>query len=100
MKLVGLVLMMFMIGTALVFESCTAVSLCNMDEGGILACKPSVTNPNPVDPSADCCKALSGANLTCLCSYKNSLFLPSLGIDPHLALALPAKCNLPSPSDC
>ncbi|XP_054789746.1 putative lipid-transfer protein DIR1 [Prosopis cineraria] len=76
------------------------LSLCNLNEEGIAACKPSVSEPNPVDPSTECCKALSGADLECLCSYKNSFQLPLLGIDPNLALALPAKCNLTLPSDC
>ncbi|KAK4743915.1 hypothetical protein SAY87_010227 [Trapa incisa] len=74
--------------------------LCKMDEDGLLACKPSVTKPDPVDPSADCCKALSGADLDCLCSYKNSMMLPALGIDPELAMGLPAKCGLPNPESC
>ncbi|CAI9107296.1 OLC1v1006621C1 [Oldenlandia corymbosa var. corymbosa] len=79
-----------------------ALSMCNMDEEGLMACKPSVTPPPPapVDPSAACCEALRGADLECLCSYKNSLMLPSLGIDPDLALALPPKCNLQLPQGC
>lgn len=75
--------------------------LCNMTEDGLNACKPSVTQPSPVvPPSPDCCKALSGANLSCLCSYKHSLVLPALGIDPDLAMALPAQCNLTNPANC
>ncbi|XAR60896.1 hypothetical protein NMG60_11034437 [Bertholletia excelsa] len=77
-----------------------ALSLCDISEDGLLACKPSVTQPSPADPSAECCQALYGANMTCLCGYKNSLVLPALGIDPALALALPAKCNLTAPADC
>lgn len=78
----------------------SGASLCKMTEDGLLACKPSVTKPNPVDPSADCCKALSGADLDCLCSYRNSMVLPALGIDPELAMGLPAKCGLPTPAGC
>ncbi|OAY34874.1 hypothetical protein MANES_12G054000v8 [Manihot esculenta] len=86
---------------AAIFEGTRSLSLCDMSDDGLLACKPSVTKPNPVDPpSEECCKALTGANLTCLCSYRNSLVLPALGIDPDLALALPAKCNLTTPADC
>ncbi|KAL8531103.1 hypothetical protein ACS0TY_007930 [Phlomoides rotata] len=77
----------------------TAVSVCNVTEDGLRACKPSVTQPNPVPPTPECCNAISGADMKCLCSYKNSFVLPSLGIDPDLALALPAKCNLP-PAPC
>ncbi|KAK4782040.1 hypothetical protein SAY86_016142 [Trapa natans] len=75
-------------------------SLCKMNEDGLLACKPSVTKPNPADPTAACCKALSSADLTCLCSYKNSMVLPALGIDPDLAMGLPVKCGLPVPAGC
>ncbi|KAK6940449.1 Bifunctional inhibitor/plant lipid transfer protein/seed storage helical domain [Dillenia turbinata] len=67
------------------------VSLCNMSEDDLMSCKPAVTEPNPVDPSPECCKAVMGANLTCLCSYKNSLWLPILGIDPDLAMQLAPK---------
>nr|XP_033512731.1 putative lipid-transfer protein DIR1 [Nicotiana tomentosiformis] len=81
-------------------ELTNGLSLCNMNEDGLTACKPSVIQPNPVAPSASCCEALSGADLQCLCSYRNSLLLPSLGIDPELALALPPKCNLTSPANC
>ncbi|CAA0805980.1 Bifunctional inhibitor/lipid-transfer protein/seed storage 2S albumin superfamily protein [Striga hermonthica] len=77
-----------------------AFSVCNVTEEGLEACKPSVTQPSPVPPSTECCHAVSGADLKCLCSYRNSFMLPALGIDPDLALALPAKCNLPPPADC
>lgn len=81
-------------------EGSRALDLCNMSQDGLTACKPSVTQPNPTDPTSDCCKALSGADLTCLCSYKNSALLPALGIDPGLAMGLPVKCNLTPPSEC
>ncbi|KAF3630993.1 putative lipid-transfer protein DIR1 [Capsicum chinense] len=90
---------MVVLGLLLIAGS-SGLSLCNMNDGGLTACKPSVTQPNPVEPSASCCEALSGADLQCLCSYKNSFLLPSLGIDPELALALPTKCNLTSPPNC
>ncbi|XP_057508393.1 putative lipid-transfer protein DIR1 [Actinidia eriantha] len=77
-----------------------ALVLCDMDDDGLMACKPAVTKPNPEAPSPPCCEALSGANLTCLCGYRNSFMLPSLGIDPDLAMALPAKCNLTPPPNC
>ncbi|XP_059280672.1 putative lipid-transfer protein DIR1 [Lycium ferocissimum] len=84
----------------LIVEFSAGLSICNMNDDGFTACKPSVTQPNPVEPSTSCCEALSSADLQCLCSYRNSLLLPSLGIDPELALALPAKCNLTSPPSC
>ncbi|KAE8692124.1 Detected protein of confused Function [Hibiscus syriacus] len=91
---------LMMITAALMMEGSRAISLCDMDDEGIEACRPSVTQPNPVDPTPECCEALKGANLTCLCSYKNSYWLPSLGIDPALAMGLPPKCKLDMPPDC
>ena len=90
----GKLVVLMMIMVALMVEGSRAMTLCGMNDEGLEACKPSVTQPNPVDPSLKCCEALKGANLTCLCGYKNSLWLPSLGIDPTLALALPPKCKL------
>ncbi|KAL3621883.1 hypothetical protein CASFOL_034079 [Castilleja foliolosa] len=83
-----------------VLDGASALSLCNVTEDGFTACKPSVTPPSPVPPTPECCDAVSGADMKCLCSYRNSFMLPSLGIDPDLALALPAKCNRPSPTEC
>ncbi|KAF8388512.1 hypothetical protein HHK36_027186 [Tetracentron sinense] len=75
-------------------------TVCNITVAGLMACKPAVSPPNPVPPTAVCCSALSKADLHCLCSYKKSNVLPSLGIDPNLAMQLPAKCNLPKPNNC
>ncbi|XP_031113450.1 putative lipid-transfer protein DIR1 [Ipomoea triloba] len=75
-------------------------SLCNMSDDGLQACKPSVTPPNPVEPTAACCTALSAADLPCLCSQKGSPMLSFLGIDPDLAMALPNKCGLTPPTNC
>ncbi|XP_009782537.1 putative lipid-transfer protein DIR1 [Nicotiana sylvestris] len=97
---VGVLVTVFLGILLLIAELTNGLSLCNMGDDGLTACKPSVTKPNPVEPSASCCEALSGADLQCLCSYRNSLLLPSLGIDPELALALPPKCNLTSPANC
>ncbi|KAJ4956811.1 hypothetical protein NE237_013594 [Protea cynaroides] len=94
-----MILMVVLIGTEEVVQL-NALSLCNMTEDDLMACKPAVTQPNPEDPSDQCCEALSKADLTCLCSYKDSMFLPSLGIDPTLAMQLPAKCNLTPPATC
>ncbi|XWS31198.1 hypothetical protein CRYUN_Cryun23aG0057000 [Craigia yunnanensis] len=79
------VLMMIMV------EGSRAMTLCDMNDEGLEACKPSVTQPNPVDPTPKCCEALKGANLTCLCGYKNSMWLPSLGIDPTLCFGSTSK---------
>ncbi|KAB1213398.1 putative lipid-transfer protein DIR1 [Morella rubra] len=83
-----------------VLKVSNAQTICNMSASGLMACKPSVTRPNPTPPSANCCTALSHADLHCLCSYKNSTVLPSLGIDPDLALQLPGKCKLPHAAHC
>ncbi|XP_057771083.1 putative lipid-transfer protein DIR1 [Salvia miltiorrhiza] len=77
-----------------------AQTVCNMTVAGLMACKPSATAPHPPPPSAACCSALSGADMKCLCSYKNSKVLPSLGIDPGLAMQLPQKCQIPHPPKC
>ncbi|KAK3026019.1 hypothetical protein RJ639_040395 [Escallonia herrerae] len=76
-----------------------AQTICNVSLQGLMSCKPSATPPNPAPPSGVCCSALSHANIPCLCSYKKSKVLPSLGIDPNLAMQLPAKCKLP-PANC
>ncbi|KAM5562936.1 hypothetical protein ABKV19_017896 [Rosa sericea] len=94
-------LMAILVVTMLVFvEGSRAFSFCNMSDDGLTACKPSVTEPNPSDPTAECCKDLSGADLDCLCSYKTSPVLPTLGISPKLAMGLPAKCGLTPPANC
>ncbi|KAL6214280.1 hypothetical protein ACLB2K_013717 [Fragaria x ananassa] len=82
------------------FEGSRAFTFCNMSEDGLTACKPSVMKPNPSDPTAECCKDLSAADLDCLCGYKTSPVLPGFGIDPTLAMGLPAKCGLTPPANC
>ncbi|KAF8014692.1 hypothetical protein BT93_H0489 [Corymbia citriodora subsp. variegata] len=77
-----------------------AITLCKMSDEQLTACKPAVTKPDPAEPTTDCCAGLSAADLSCLCSYKNSAILPALGIDPELAMGLPAKCGLTPPADC
>ncbi|KAJ4850015.1 hypothetical protein Tsubulata_050314 [Turnera subulata] len=79
---------------------CRAQSICKMPVDGLMSCKPAVTPPNPTAPSPGCCSALSHADMNCLCSYRNSKLLPSLGIDPNLAMQLPGKCKLPHPANC
>ncbi|KAL1091778.1 hypothetical protein V6Z11_D07G180800 [Gossypium hirsutum] len=64
-----------MVMVALMVEGSRAMTLCDMNDEGLEACKPSVRQLNPVDPSPECCKALKGADLPCLCSYKNSVWL-------------------------
>ncbi|XP_050221066.1 putative lipid-transfer protein DIR1 [Mercurialis annua] len=73
-------------------------SICNVPISGLMACQGAVTLPNPSAPTRACCSAITRADIPCLCKYKNSSLLPTFGIDPNLALQLPAKCNLPAPN--
>lgn len=75
-------------------------TICNMSYEGLMACKPAATPPNPPPPTTTCCSALSHADMVCLCSYRNSKVLPSLGVDPNLAMQLLDKCDLPHPARC
>ncbi|KAF7142790.1 hypothetical protein RHSIM_Rhsim05G0076600 [Rhododendron simsii] len=75
-------------------------TLCGMTTDGLMACRSSVSGANPPPPSATCCTALSGADMQCLCKYKKSNLLASFGIDPSLAMQLPAKCNLAQAFPC
>ncbi|KAF3457388.1 hypothetical protein FNV43_RR02045 [Rhamnella rubrinervis] len=83
-----------------VVQVSNAQTICKVSVSGLMACKAAVTAPNPSPPSSNCCSVLSHADLNCLCSYKNSNLLPSLGIDPKLAMQLPQKCKLPHPANC
>ncbi|GMH20836.1 hypothetical protein Nepgr_022678 [Nepenthes gracilis] len=69
--------------------------LCGVEVSELLTCRAAVTQPKPSPPSAECCKAISHADLPCLCRYKP--LLARFGVDPSLALALPVKCGLPPP---
>ncbi|KAL1531022.1 hypothetical protein AAHA92_19521 [Salvia divinorum] len=83
-----------------ILEGATAQTICNITMKGFSECKPAATPPIPPPPSAACCSVLSKADLKCLCSHKNSTILPSLGVDPELAVHLPEKCNIPNPPKC
>lgn len=78
----------------------TGQTMCGMTTDGLMACRPSVAGENPAPPSATCCTALSSADMQCLCKYKKSKMLASFGIDPNLAMQLPAKCNLAQAFPC
>ncbi|CAK9155761.1 unnamed protein product [Ilex paraguariensis] len=94
------ILVILLVANANNLQVCYAQTICNMSGADLMACKPSVTPPNPTPPSPQCCSGLSRADLRCLCSYKNSKLLRSLKIDPNLALQLPDKCKLPHPAQC
>nr|AOC88989.1 type 6 nonspecific lipid transfer protein LTP602 [Elaeis guineensis] len=78
-----------------------AQGICNMTRDELMACKPCISTVKPVEKPADvCCTAIAHADLPCFCAYKNSGMLPYLGIDPSLAMQLPAKCSVPAPPQC
>ncbi|OIW16380.1 hypothetical protein TanjilG_19096 [Lupinus angustifolius] len=74
------------------------VVFCNIDSNNINVCRAAVTGQHPPQPTGKCCALVRQANLPCLCSYKS--LLPSIGINPTNALALPAKCGLRTPPGC
>ncbi|KAK9942404.1 hypothetical protein M0R45_008071 [Rubus argutus] len=78
-------------------------SICRMTKDGFKACAPSVTVTPAVTPAptAECCTALSVADFPCLCFFmRNSRLLNAYGVDPNLAMQLPAKCNLAQSVHC
>ncbi|MBA0628631.1 hypothetical protein Golax_021584, partial [Gossypium laxum] len=98
-KMKGLQALILAMVMVMAIATTDAQSICNMPASGLMACKPAVTPPNPPPPTSTCCSALSHADMRCLCSYKNSKLLPSLGIDPNLAMKLPSLCKLPHPAN-
>ncbi|KAL6185537.1 hypothetical protein ACLB2K_041669 [Fragaria x ananassa] len=99
-KLVLVVAVVLVMAACINVEVSEAQTICNVSVNNLMSCKPAVTKPNPARPTQACCSALSHADLGCLCSYRNSNLLPSLGIDPKLAMQLPGKCKLPHPANC
>lgn len=80
-----------------------AHGICNLTSDGIRACQPAAAIRNPTNgPSAECCAALAGANLPCLCQYKNApgVWARIYKIDVNRAMALPGKCGLTMPANC
>ncbi|KAK7299995.1 hypothetical protein RJT34_10826 [Clitoria ternatea] len=72
--------------------------ICNIDSSQLNLCRVAVTGPNPPPPDQKCCEVIRQANLPCLCQYKS--LLPSIGIDPKNAFALPPKCGINNPPQC
>ncbi|KAG8080905.1 hypothetical protein GUJ93_ZPchr0007g5057 [Zizania palustris] len=94
-------LLMMVAAAILAVAPSPADAVCNMSSAQLKTCQPAAatTNPTP-NPSAACCAALSGADLPCLCSYKNSPLLSFYDIDPNRAMQLPGKCGLTMPANC
>ncbi|RLN33056.1 putative lipid-transfer protein DIR1 [Panicum miliaceum] len=90
----------------LAMSSEVAHGICNVSSDGIRACQPAAAVRNPTDqPSAACCAALAGADLPCLCRYKNSGAAGAwlrrfYGVDINRAMGLPGKCGLAMPANC
>ncbi|KAK3124807.1 hypothetical protein QOZ80_7BG0593650 [Eleusine coracana subsp. coracana] len=77
-------------------------AVCNMSNEQFMSCQPAAaktTDPATM-PSDACCAALTGADLKCLCEYKNSPWMTVYNIDPIRAMQLPAKCGLATPPNC
>ncbi|XP_066393831.1 putative lipid-transfer protein DIR1 [Miscanthus floridulus] len=77
-------------------------AVCDMSNEQFMSCQPAAakTTDPPAAPSQACCDALAGADLTCLCGYKNSPWMSVYNIDPKRAMELPAKCGLATPPNC
>jgi hypothetical protein len=79
-----------------------AEAVCDMSNEQFMSCQPAAakTTDPPAAPSQACCDALAGADLKCLCGYKNSPWMSVYNIDPQRAMELPAKCGLATPPNC
>ncbi|WVZ62727.1 hypothetical protein U9M48_012437 [Paspalum notatum var. saurae] len=79
-----------------------AEAVCNMSNEQFMSCQPAAakTTGPAADPTAACCDALRGADLTCLCRYKDSPWMGVYNIDPQRAMELPTKCGLAMPPNC
>jgi Probable lipid transfer len=74
-----------------------AISVCKMSDDGISACLPSVRGSNPPLPPSNCCRAVRGADLPCLCSYQHSYLVGAMGINTVRAKEIPSKCGIVGP---
>nr|XP_043626003.1 putative lipid-transfer protein DIR1 [Erigeron canadensis] len=73
--------------------------ICGINTDDLKTCQPAVAkgvDPLPA-PTAECCAALTNANVPCFCKLKdkNPTLFAIYGIDPKHCMELPAKCNLP-----
>lgn len=72
--------------------------ICGVDSKELNQCQSAVTGKALKPPTKQCCNVLRRANLSCLCGYKE--LLPSMGIQPKYAFALPRKCGIAKPPVC
>ncbi|KQK14911.1 putative lipid-transfer protein DIR1 [Brachypodium distachyon] len=92
-----------LLAVALLVLAASAQAICDISSGGIRSCQPAAAVRNPTDaPSAECCAALAGADLACLCRYKSvgGMWVRFYKIDVKRAMALPGKCGLTMPANC
>ncbi|KAL2460173.1 putative lipid-transfer protein DIR1 [Abeliophyllum distichum] len=75
-------------------------SICGISPDDLMTCKPAVVGSIGQLPSSVCCKALSKADLPCLCSFKSSPWTTFLGINPDLAAKLPVSCKIDPSFHC
>jgi len=90
------------VAVAVLAGAAPAAAVCNMSNEQFMSCQPAAarTTDPPAPPSKACCDALGGADLGCLCGYKNSPWMGLYNIDPERAMELPAKCGLATPANC
>ncbi|KAL3814158.1 hypothetical protein ACJIZ3_015426 [Penstemon smallii] len=76
-------------------ETTMSGDVCGMSQDDMFQCKPAVATGTlaPPLPSSACCTALTHANLTCFCTFKNNKYLPLFGINATRAMQLPSKCD-------
>ncbi|KAF8414197.1 hypothetical protein HHK36_002197 [Tetracentron sinense] len=74
------------------------MTICNMDTTELAQCLPAIQGRSPSPPTKGCCAVMQKADMHCLCTYKS--VLPTFGINPALAMALPKKCGLKPPPQC
>ncbi|KAL4185291.1 hypothetical protein AMTRI_Chr10g5160 [Amborella trichopoda] len=83
-----------------IVEFGNGMEICGMDSGELQQCLPAIRGPSPSAPNPGCCSTIRKADLLCLCSYRDSFLLPTFGVDPKLAMALPRECHLIPPPQC
>ncbi|KAJ1288908.1 hypothetical protein BS78_02G124300 [Paspalum vaginatum] len=95
-------LVVLLVVLAVAAVAAPAEAVCNMSNEQFMSCQPAAakTTGPPADPTAACCDALRGADLGCLCRYKDSPWMGVYNIDPQRAMDLPTKCGLAKPPNC
>ncbi|KAF7815905.1 putative lipid-transfer protein DIR1 [Senna tora] len=98
---IGKALVLWLLAAILViglWGGAEGVLLCNIESSKLNLCRAAITGEKPPWPTPKCCAVIGRADLSCLCKYKS--LLPSVGINPANALALPGKCGLKLPRGC